>query len=168
MANPIYIWFKGVTQGPIEGWGSWAGEDDQMGREGSSLVQAFSHEVTIPRDPQSGMASGRRVHHPLVITKRIDKASPKLYMALTKGERLTEVTVKWYRIVQAGGGGQEHYFTTKLEEAVIVSIKDWFPITMDPQKRDYSHLEDISLTYRSITWTWEDGGITSTDDWRAE
>ena len=167
MANPIYIWFKGVTQGPIEGFGSWAGEDDQTGREGSSLVQAFSHEVTIPRDPQSGMASGRRVHHPLTITKRLDKASPKLFKALTQGEHFSEVTVKWFRIVQAGGGGQEHYFTTKLEDAVIVSIKQWFPITMDTTKRDYSHLEDVSLTYRKIVWTWVDGGIESEDDWRA-
>jgi type VI secretion system secreted protein Hcp len=167
MANPIYAWFKGVTQGPIEGWGSWAGEDDQVGREGSSLVQAASHEVTIPRDPQSGMASGRRVHHPLIITKRIDKASPKLYRALVQGERLSEVVLKWYRIDQAGGGGQVHYFTTKLEEAVIVAMKQWFPITMDPTKRDYSHLEDVQFTYRKIVWTWVDGGIETEDDWRA-
>jgi type VI secretion system secreted protein Hcp len=167
MANPIYVWFTGVKQGPIEGWGSWLGEDDQTGREGSSLVQAYSHEVTIPRDPQSGMASGPRVHHPVTITKRIDKASPKLYLALTTGERLKEVVIKWYRIVQAGGGGQEHYYTTKLEEAVIVGMKQWFPITMDPAKRDYSHLEDVSLTYRKIIWTWVDGGIETEDDWKA-
>lgn len=166
MANPIYAWFTGVTQGPIEGWGSWLGEDDQTGREGSSLIQAYSHEVTIPRDPQSGMASGPRVHHPVNITKRIDKASPKLYKALTSGERLSEVVIKWYRIVQAGGGGQEHYFTTKLEEAVIVGLKQWFPITMDASKRDFSHLEDVQLTYRKIIWTWVDGGIESEDDWK--
>jgi type VI secretion system secreted protein Hcp len=167
MANPIYIWFNGVTQGPIEGFGSWAGEDDQTGREGSSLVQSLTHQVTIPRDPQSGMASGRRVHHPLQITKRIDKASPKLYRALVTGERLSEVIIKWYRITQSGGGGQEHYFTTKLEEAVITDIKVWFPLTMDPTKRDCSHLEDVSMTYRKIVWTWVDGGIECEDDWRA-
>jgi type VI secretion system secreted protein Hcp len=167
MANPIYAWFTGVTQGPIEGWGSWLGEDDQAGREGSSLIQAFAHEVTLPRDPHTGLPSGRRVHHPLQITKRIDKASPKLYMALVNGEHLSEVVVKWFRIVQAGGGGQEHYFTTKLEDAVIVGIKQWFPITADTSKANYSHLEDVHITYRKVVWTWEDGGITAEDDWRA-
>jgi len=119
MANPIYIWYKGVTQGPIEGFGSWAGEDDQKGKEGSSLVLSLTHEVTSPRDSATGLASGRRIHQPLTITKRIDKASPKLYMALTKNEQLSEVTVKWFRVVQAGGGGQEHYFTTQLFGAVV-------------------------------------------------
>lgn len=166
MANPIYIWFEGVTQGKIEGWGSWKGEDDQTGREGSSLVQAFEHEITIPRDSQSGMASGTRVHKPIKITKRIDKASPKLYKALCTGERLKSVEVKWFRINQSGGGMQEHYFTTKLEEAVIVSMNQWFPITADPTKRDYSHLEEVQLTYRKIIWTWVDGGIEAEDDWK--
>lgn len=167
MANPIYIWFTGVTQGPMEGWGSWVGEDDQVGREGSSLVQALSHEITIPTDTATGLPSGRRAHRPLTITKRIDKASPKLHMALVNGEHLSAVELKWFRVVQAGGGGQEHYFTTKLEDAVIVNIRQWFPMTSDPTKTTYSHLEDVQITYRKIEWTWMDGGITATDDWRA-
>ena len=167
MPNPIYIWYTGVTQGPMEGYGSWAGEDDQAGKEGSSLVLSLTHEVTSQRDQATGLASGRRIHMPLTITKRIDKASPKLYMALTKNEQLSDVTVKWFRVVQAGGGGQEHYFTTKLEGAVVSNIRQWFPIISDPTKREYSHLEDVSFSYNKITWTWEDGGITHTDDWRA-
>ena len=167
MANPIYIWYTGVTQGPIEGFGSWVGEDDQTGKEGSSLVLSLSHEVTSPRDANTGLASGRRIHQPLTITKRIDKASPKLAMALTKNEQLSEVVVKWFRVVQAGGGGQEHYFTTKLVNAVVTNIKQWFPIISDPTKREYSHLEDVSFSYRKIIWTWEDGGITCEEDWQA-
>jgi len=167
MPNPIYVWFTGVNQGKIEGWGSWAGEDDQQGRDGSSLVQQFNHEVSIPRDPQSGMASGRRVHHPIQFVKRIDKASPKLFQALCQGERFSDVHFKWYRIDQSGAGGQQHYFTIQLEEAVLVSMKQWFPITADSSRGNYSHFEDCSMTYRKITWTWEDGGITMQDDWKA-
>lgn len=166
MPNPIYAWFTGENQGAMEGWGSWPGEDDQEGREGSSLVQQFDHEITIPRDPQSGLATGRRVHHPVRIVKRIDKASPMLYQALTSGERFPEVVFKWYRIDPTGVGGQVNYFTTKLEEAVCMSMKEWFPITSDSQKSDYSHFEDVSFTYRKIIWTWEDGGIETEDDWK--
>ena len=167
MPNPIYGWFEGVKQGSIEGHGSWPGEDDQAGREGSSLVQMFEHEITIPRDPQSGQASGRRVHHPVRIVKRIDKASPKLYQALCTGERFNKVEFKWFRIDPTGAGGQQHYFTTQLEEAVLVSMKEWFPITSDSSKGDYSHFEDCCFTYRKIIWTWEDGGIQTEDDWKA-
>jgi type VI secretion system secreted protein Hcp len=167
MPNPIYAWFKGETQKNIEGWGSWAGEDDQAGREGSSLVQQFDHEITIPHDPQSGQATGRRVHHPVRIVKRIDKASPKLYQALCSGERLTPVTFKWYRIDPTGAGGQQHYFSTTLEEAVIIAMKEWFPHTSDREKSDYSHFEDVAFTYRKIIWRWEDGGIETQDDWKS-
>jgi type VI secretion system secreted protein Hcp len=164
MPNPIYVWFTGNKQGKFGGHGSWGGEDDQKGREGSSLVQQFSHEISMPRDPQSGLPSGRRVHHPVQIVKRIDKASPRLLQALTTGERFSDVTYKWYRIDPMGG--QQHYFTIQLEEAVLVGMKEWFPITADNTRSTYSHFEDVAMTYRKITWTWVDGGVTSTDDWK--
>jgi len=167
MPSPIYAWFEGANQGAIEGWGSWPGEDDQEGREGSSLIQQFDHEITIPRDPQSGLASGRRVHHPVRIVKRLDKASPKLLQALCQGERFTTVTFKWFRTDPTGAGGQQHYFTTELQEAVICQMKQWFPITSDQAKSNYSHFEDVAFTYRKIIWTWEDGGIQTEDDWKA-
>ena len=104
MPNPIYGWFEGQKQGKIEGWGSWPGEDDQTGREGASLIQQFNHEITIPRDAQSGLASGRRVHHPVQLVKRIDKSSPKLFQALCQGERFPKVEFKWFRIDPTGAG----------------------------------------------------------------
>ena len=165
MPNPIYAWFKGVTQGDIKGFGSWVGEDDQVGREGSSLIQSLDHRIDIPTDPNSGMPTGKRKHGPVVLTKRIDKASPLLYNALTKGEGLT-VTIKWYRYVQGGGGGQVHYYSTLLEDSRIVWMKQWFPMTMDKTTSEFGHQEQLAITYRKITWTWEDGGVTGTDDWQ--
>jgi type VI secretion system secreted protein Hcp len=166
MPNPIYVWFEGTKQGPYGGWGSWAGEDDQKGREGSSLVQQFEHEVTSPRDTSTGLASGMRVHRPVRIVKRIDKASPRIYQSLVQNEHLKKVEFKWYRIAQSGAGGQEHYFTTLLEDAVIAAVKEWFPLTVDEDYDHYSHFEDVSIVYRRITWTWQQGGVTTTDDWQ--
>jgi len=165
MPNPIYAWFKGQTQGDIVGFGSWVGEDDQVGREGSSLIQGFEHKVEIPRDKLTGLASGSRQHGPLTLTKRIDKASPLLYNALKNNEGLT-VTVKWYRYVQGGGGGQIHYYTTALTQARVCAIRQWFPITVDKATSDFGHQEQVSFSYQAITWTWEDGGVTGTDDWQ--
>jgi type VI secretion system secreted protein Hcp len=165
MPNPIYVWFKGATQGVIGGHGSWPGEDDQKGREDSCLVQMFQNEILIPYDQATGQASGRRVHKPITITKRIDKASPKLSQALTSGETLTEVKFEFYRVNPMGG--QEKYYTIELTNAKIVNMKQWFPITADQTKSAYSHLEDVSLTYQKITWTWVKGGVSSMDDWQA-
>src|SRR5438093_8359888 len=53
----------------------------QKGREGKIAVIAVSHEIVSPRDPQSGLPTGQRVHKPLVITKELDKSSTLLYNA---------------------------------------------------------------------------------------
>jgi type VI secretion system secreted protein Hcp len=167
MPNPIYAWFKGVKQGDISGYGSWVGEDDQVGREGSSFIQSFEHKVEVPRDKTTGIGSGRRIHGPVILTKRIDKASPLLYSALRNNEGLT-VTIKWYRFVQGGGGGQEHYYTTLLEDARLAWVREWFPMILDLDTANYGHQEQLALAYRRITWTWVNGGVEFTDDWIEE
>ncbi|CDI94901.1 secreted protein Hcp [Pseudomonas aeruginosa PA38182] len=122
------------------------------------MVQGFNHEVIIPRDPQSGQPTGQRVHKPVVITKVFDKASPLLLAALTSGERLTKVEIQWYRTSAAGT--QEHYYTTVLEDAIIVDIKDYMHNCQDPGNAHFTHLEDVHFTYRKITWTHEVSGTS--------
>jgi type VI secretion system secreted protein Hcp len=128
------------------------------------MVQAFSHEMTIPRDPQSGQPTGQRLHKPLIITKVFDKASPLLLQALTSGELITNVEIKWYR---TKAGAQEHYYTTTLEDALIVHIKDYMHNCQDPANSQFTHLEDVHFTYRKITWTHEASGTSGSDDWRS-
>jgi len=168
MPTPAYMSVTGANQGLItenaftEGS---VGNIFQEGHENEVLVQAFRHEVIIPRDPQSGQPTGQRVHNPLTITKVFDRSSPLLYTALTSGEKLTEVVIKWYRT--SASGTQEHYFTTKLEDAIITNIASYMPNCQDPNQRHFTHLEDVSFTYRKITWTHEAESTEGSDDWRA-
>jgi len=104
------------------------------------------------------------VHKPLTITKVFDKSSPLLYYALTSGERLTKCELKWYRTSM--DGRPEHYFTTALEDAIITNIHAYMPNCQDPGLSHFTHLEDVSFTYRMITWTHEVGGTEGSDDWR--
>lgn len=161
MATPAYMSITGTKQGLITAGAFTAdsvGNTYQEGHEDQVMVQGFSHEVIIPRDPQSGQPTGQRVHKPVKITKVFDKSSPLLLAALTSGERLTEITIEWYRTSSAGT--QEHYYTTKLEDAIIVDIKDYM------HNSHFTHLEDVEFTYRKITWTHEVSGTSGSDDWR--
>lgn len=168
MPTPAYITMVGTKQGLITA-GTFTedsvGNIYQEGHEDEALVQAFSHEIIIPRDPQSGQPTGQRVHKPLMITKVYDKSSPLIFNALTSGERLSECTIKWYRTSSAGV--QEHYFTVKLEDAVIVDVKAYMPNCQDPNMSHFTHLEDVYMTYRKIIWTHEVAGTSGSDDWRA-
>ncbi|MDR1686341.1 MAG: type VI secretion system tube protein Hcp [Desulfovibrio sp.] len=115
-------------------------------------------------DTHTGLPTGRRIHHPFTITKHKDNASPKLFKAVSTGERLT-VTLDRYRI--KSDGTEEKYFTIKLEEAVVVNIREYNPLTFLPENKPYSDPEEISLTCSKITWTYNDGNIEFVDNRKA-
>ncbi len=157
MPMPAHMELEGKNQGKIEG------SCEMQGREGTILVYAMNHHIHIPRDTHSGLPTGKRVHNPLTIVKEYDKSSPKLYQALCTGEQFSNVTIKWYRIDPTGK--EEHYFTTKLEDAIIVDMKPYMPETFLAQNEPYKHMEEVSFTYSKIIWTWEPDGIEAQDEW---
>ena len=167
MPTPAYCSIQGETQGAITD-GTFTPESVgniyQEGHENEFLVEAFDHIVTVPTDPQSGQPTGQRVHKPIILTKIFDKCSPLLYQALTSGEKLPTVEIKWYRTSQEGT--QEHYFTTKMEDAIITDITACMPNCQDPGLAHFTHLEKVSFSYRKITWTHAVAGTESFDDWR--
>jgi type VI secretion system Hcp family effector len=157
------------------------GEVTARGKEGAIEVLSFHHEVKSPRDAASGLATGRRQHQPLLIRKRIDKASPLLMKALVDNTPLT-VTVKFHRA--SADGRPEHYYTITLEEVFISGMSvfgfDPQPIAAEarasfviPHVLDTSgrvlegaaQQEEVSLTFRKITYTNEVTKTTVQDAW---
>ncbi|MEJ2038977.1 MAG: Hcp family type VI secretion system effector, partial [Desulfosarcinaceae bacterium] len=165
---PAYLELEGVTQGAItEGafTEDSVGNIYQEGHENEILVQAFDHTVTVPTDVQSGQPTGQRMHKPMTITKVFDKSSPQLYVALSTGERLTKCLLKFYRT--STSGTQEHYFTIELADAIVTNINAYMPNCQDPSQAHFTHLENVSFTYRQITWNHEVAGTSGSDDWRS-
>lgn len=168
MPTPAYMTIKGETQGDITSGTFTAdsvGNIWQEAHQDEILVEAFSHTVTVPTDPQSGQPTGQRVHKQVKITKVFDKCSPLLYEALTRGEMLPTCVIKWYRT--SPQGVQEHYFTHTLTDAIIVDIKAHMPNCQDPANASFTHLEDVSFSYRKIDWEQVVCGTSGSDDWRA-
>ena len=168
MPTPCYMSIEGTRQGPIT-QGAFTAESVgniwQEAHQDEIMVQKFDHNIEVPTDPQSGQPTGQSVHKPITITKIFDKSSPLLYTALTTGERLEKCDIKWYRT--SPDGVQEHYFTISLVDAVIVRIRAYMPHCQDPNNSSFTHLEEVSFTYRKILWTHEVSGTGGDDDWRA-
>jgi type VI secretion system secreted protein Hcp len=160
-ANPIFVSIEGSAQGLItEGafTPDSVGNIYQDGHENESFVKSVSHNIKIARDSKAGLPVGQRSHQPLVIVKLVDKSSPLLYNAVTKGETLSKVEVKWYR---TGYNGKiENYFTTTLEDAVIVDI-------FSDIDGDGTPIERVAFAYRKILWRHEKASTSGEDDWRA-
>ncbi len=157
MALNAYLKLKGQTQGDIKGSVTQAGRTDLI------MVIAVQHEVTSPRDAASGLPTGKRQHHPFVITKEIDKATPLLYNLLVNNENITEWELQFWR--PSPSGAEVQFYTVKLANASIAWIRSIMPNNKHPDLMKFAEYEEIGFCYQKITWTWMDGGIESMDDW---
>lgn len=159
MALNSYLKLKGQQQGDIKG------SVTQKGREGTIMVIGFHHEVVSPRDNSTGLATGKRIHTPFIITKEIDKSTPLLYSALVNNENLTNWELQCF--VLKGAGVEVNNYTVNLTNARIVDINTNMLNNKMSENAQLPLMEQVSFVYQKIKWTWTEGGITSEDDWVA-
>lgn len=157
MAVPAYMWIKDDGGADIKG------SARIQGREGSVEVVEFSHAVEIPTDGNTGKLTGTRIHKPLIITKEFDASSPYLFKAVTSGQTLKSVELKWYQIDDSGT--EKEYYNMKLDGVKVVGVSPVMHNIKDPAREKYNHLENVSLRYEKITWTYKDGNIIHSDSW---
>src|SRR3954452_9821013 len=162
MALNAYLRLKGQKQGEIKG------SVTQKGRENSIMVIAVSHEIVSPRDPASGLPTGKRMHRPFLITKELDRASVSLHQLQRDNENLREWELEfWTPQIKAatGTGAEVQYFTITLTNASVAEINMQMPNNKHPDLMRFDTFEEVAFTYQTIEWTWKDGGITTSDDW---
>lgn len=128
-----------------------AGRDDGV----SAIVESYEHAISIPEDAVAARAAGRRMHTAFTVRKRVDRATPLLYRAMTASETIPSVRI---RVPTSRGRGGEPVNIT-LTNARIVSIQSG-----SRPEEEIAH-EEISFRYEQIAWSSADGSIQHTDDW---
>jgi type VI secretion system secreted protein Hcp len=155
-----YLTLVGEEQGPI------LGSVTQTGRVGTIMVIAYGHEVFSPRDTTSGLISNKRQHEPLRITKELDKSTPLLMNAWSRGEVMSEFYLRFYTPTTSSPYELQHY-TIRLTGAQIVSIQQEMLNNKYPDNMQHKEREHVTFTYRGIEWVWtQDGGFSFDDEWR--
>jgi type VI secretion system secreted protein Hcp len=157
MAMTSYITIKGKNQGDIQG------DCTQQGRENTILCYHMDHHVEIPKDTHTGLPTGQRIHHPFKVMTHMGKQTPKIFQACCSGEHM-DVQLDMYRINDKGQ--EEKYFTIKLQNAIVVDSREWYPATFLEENKPYRHMQEIKFTYEKIIWTDNVNGIEAEDDWR--
>jgi type VI secretion system secreted protein Hcp len=155
MAMTSYLKVEAANQGELKG------DCRQEGREDLIVVYDVEHSVTVPTDPQTGQPTGKRMHKPLQIVKHKDQSSPGLFQACATGETVT-VELKFFRSL---AGVEEHYFTIKLEDAIVVDMREYTPMVFLNENQAYKDMEAVQFAYGSIIWTYEPDGIETQDNW---
>ena len=161
MALNAYLTLAGQKTGEIRG------SVTQKGREGKIMVIAVDHELSSPRDPSSGLPTGKLRHKPIRITKELDRSSPLLYQVLTMNENLTKWELQFWAPSLTTLGSEVQHYTMRLTNANIIDIGFHMPNNKNPDLIKYAEFEEISFSYQRIDWTWTAGGITAYADWAA-
>ncbi len=167
MANPAFMRVQGVTQGLIT---AGAGTEESVGNmavhdhQDESRIIKVDHNVFIPKDPHSGMATGQRVHEAIQLTKLVDKSSPLLYNSLATNEVLERVEISYHR--QSATGVLEHFMTTTLEQAQISTIRHILPDVLNKEMEHYGQIEEVSISYAKIIIEHVAGGTVYEDTFR--
>ena len=161
MAETVHLYLK-LAGSDIQG------ESTQvsLGRENSIECVYFESEVVTAREAGSGMATGRRQYKPIILRKRLDKATPLLAKGLTENQ-VAEGIFKFFRPNPSGDGTTEQFFTIAFKQGRIASIKQWNPDTIEPATSTWPSMEEIGFVFHTIKWTYTNGGIEHEDSWSA-
>ncbi len=139
------------------------GSVKQKGHEDWIEVISMDHTILTPVDKQTGQVFGRRQHQPLVLVKPTDKATPLIYKVMCSGENLSKVTIDFLKVDKTGV--EVNHYSIELEEAKVIQVRTLLPDTKTEELTNRPMTEEVSLSYRKVTWIYHDGGIMHSDDW---
>lgn len=143
-AQEFYFSAVGARQGVFKG------EARQKGMENKIVGLTFDYSVVSPRDPASGMATGKRQHRPIRIIKPWGASSTQFFTALVMNEVLSNVTIDFFSINTATGQLVLDH-TVKLTNASVASITHHSDNGVVEEKAGKAPAyESIELTFQQI------------------
>jgi type VI secretion system secreted protein Hcp len=125
---------------------------------------AYHDHVATQRRGELGVSTGRRVHDPITITKRIDRSTPLLLKALCQNE-VIEADFKFYRPAPSGDGSTEHFQTVEIREARVVDISREVQNILDPSLTHIPAFEKVSFMFSTVEVRYEPDGVSHQDVW---
>lgn len=113
-----------------------------------SYDHSMMQPVSSTRSSAGGAATGRTQHGDFSITKFVDKASPKLYEAVSNGKHFSKAKIEVCR----AGGGQVKFLEITLEEVMISNVS--LSSHGQSKKGDELPVENVHLNYGKIEWVY--------------
>ncbi|MEP6676232.1 MAG: type VI secretion system tube protein TssD [Ferruginibacter sp.] len=137
----IFMSVEGVHQGKFRGETSYAGQS------GKSELTDFNLETDLPIDVSSGLATGKHINKPIIVTKLFGPASLQLYQALLTNESLITVTFEFY--ASDNNGINKLVNSIKLTDAHLISFKQ-NSVLNDVELLKKGMTEELKFSYQKI------------------
>jgi type VI secretion system secreted protein Hcp len=119
-------------------------------------------DTTSPRDPSSGLATGRRQYGQLKILYTLDSRAPA-FQALATNQVLPVVQLQFTKTDQAGK--EQVYHVVHLGNTKVVGVQPHVLSKHGTFRGLLLEYLEYDLVYRQITWTHGKGGKAFNDDW---
>jgi type VI secretion system secreted protein Hcp len=160
---PIYIQFSSIggNVGKGQVYGMTQGTKTITPRNWK-LTLEFQMAVEQPSGVATGPASGKRRHNPITITKAFEPATFHFFNFQAKNKVFPKLTLNFLKTNAQGFTVPS--FTISLTNATVVSSAK---AGAGRSREQYvtNESEEIKVTFQKIAGTWNDGGITASDDW---
>lgn len=107
---------------------------------------SFAQSHSVLADAATGRDRGRVVFEDIVVTKELDKASPKLAEAVAQGKVFPRVDIHWARVA---ADGAQTYYKYELKNVQVTSYSLGGSAQSDPVPTEQLSLnfEEIKATY---------------------
>jgi len=148
-----YLKLESDTTGKIRG----PVRDRDSDKDGSISLLAVEHGIVSPRDAATGLATGKRQHQAITLTKETDNTSPLFYQFISRNELIKTAEILFFGHVSTGlsAGREAIQYKITLRKASVSRVELVGHTDAANQAIDRFPLrEKISLVYDSIHWEW--------------
>jgi type VI secretion system secreted protein Hcp len=146
--------------------------DRDTAKDGSIALLGVEHSIISPRDPTTGMPTGKRQHHPITVTKDTDNTSPLFFMVLSQNLEIPTAELSFFDADAQGGlslGRETLLYKITLNKAFVSSIGFAGQPNEEAKEKDrLSLLERISFVYDSIVWQWTSPAAEAKDIYNSQ
>ena len=145
----IFVTIRGQKQGVIKGDATVKGHENQI------VASSFDYDVKSPRDPASGLATGKRQHSPITLRINSGSASVHLFQALVSNENLTSVVLDFVGANEVGASVSQKRVT--LANAAVSDLHQ----RANAAKTTWQ--DDVSIVFQKIEVLDVPSGASATD-----
>jgi type VI secretion system Hcp family effector len=119
--------------------------------EGKCVVHGVRSDAAAEIDEEAGFPKKGYKYSPLVVTKQVDVASPKIHAAMHLGTALSRVTIDFWRMPPPGGA-EERYYTIVLHDVYVMAVKTVMHNIQRPENMQLPLFEDVTFVFGEVEY----------------
>ncbi len=135
---------------------------------GGSIEAIQFNSGLVTDSSATGASAGRAKFSPIVITKSIDAATPKLQTICAGGQRLSRVQISLIRSNHRMKNGEQVFLQILLDDVQVTSVTTRLPklTASDGSLSSSEPSEDVAFSFGRITWIYTmSNGSTIKEAW---